>query len=58
MIEYSLWTAVSGVTACALRICSAVDWDCPQPSILPSAISSPMTAATSSTGIESGTRCW
>lgn len=45
-------------TACARRIWSALAWDCPQPPILPSAMSSPMQAATSSTGMSGLTRCW
>ena len=56
MIEYSLWIAVSGVTAWARRIWSSVAWDMPQPPIFPSSMSSPMTAAMSSTGVVSGTR--
>lgn len=58
IIEYSDCTAVTGVTAWARRTSSSVTCDWPQPPILPSSMSSPITAATSSTGMEPGLRCW
>ena len=51
IIEYSLCTAVSGVTACGRRICSAAACDCLQPRIFPSLMSLPMLSASSSTGM-------
>ena len=56
--EYSLWTAVTGCTACARRMVPAEASDSPKCRTLPSAISSPTVPATSSMGTSGSTRCW
>ncbi len=56
--EYSLWTAVTGNTACARRIVPAPASDSPKCFTLPAATSSPTAPATSSIGTAGSTRCW
>jgi len=56
--EYSLWTAVTGWTACARRIVCTLASDKPKCLTLPSAISSLTAPATSSIGTSGSTRCW
>ena len=57
-MAYSLCTAESGHTLCALRMERALASDRPQCSTLPSCIRSFTTPATSSIGTFGSTRCW
>ena len=56
--EYSLWSAVTGWTACARRIVCTPASDRPKCFTLPSWISSFTAPATSSIGTFGSTRCW
>ena len=56
--EYSLWTAVTGCTACARRIVAAAASDMPKCLTFPSRIRSLTAPATSSMGTSGSTRCW
>ncbi len=56
--EYSLWSAVTGCTACARRIVCAPASDRPKCLTLPSAMRSFTAPATSSIGTSGSTRCW
>src|SRR5580765_4734922 len=56
--EYSLWTAVTGCTACARRIVWMPASDRPKCFTLPAAIRSLIVPATSSIGTFGSTRCW
>jgi hypothetical protein len=56
--EYSLWSAVTGWTACARRIVFAPASERPKCRTLPSWMSSLTVPATSSIGTFGSTRCW
>ena len=57
-MEYSLCTAATGCTACALRIVPAAASDMPKFSTFPAWMSSLTVPATSSMGTLVSTRCW
>ena len=56
--EYSLWSAVTGCTACARRMVCAPASERPKCLTLPSRIRSFTAPATSSIGTSGSTRCW
>lgn len=56
--EYSLWSAVTGWTACARRMVSVPASDSPKWATLPAATRSATVPATSSMGTPGSTRCW
>ena len=56
--EYSLWSAVTGCTACARRMVCTPASDIPKCFTLPSRIRSFTAPATSSMGTSRSTRCW
>ena len=56
--EYSLWSAVTGWTACARRMVCTPASDRPKCRTLPSWMSSRTAPATSSIGTLGSTRCW